>query len=504
MDSTNRFAIGVDVSDRTACVCVMDRSGILSEFTVLLTEDCIQREVPHVAPAMGVVVLETGPRSAWLKQIFEKLDFRVVVADARKLAAVSSSPTKTDRNDARMLARLGLADELVAAHGSAERLLSDTYVRPPEDQAIYDLLQARDLLVRRRGDFARLVKSDAKGLGTLITGSVTKDKLPERLQRVLGPLCDVIAACDDGIHAYDQEIDSLAKSHPVATKFLSIPGVGPITALAFAVVIGDPHRFSNIRDVGAYLGLVVRRDQSGNMDPALGISKAGNGFMRRLLVQCATHILGPRGQPSELRTWGLSFMERRGPRAKKKARIAVARKLSVRMLRIWKTDEAWLPFPNGVSNETPSATDGGVDCVVPPDAIELAPREIAAAPTEPTQPCARPAGSRTDESAERRRSPRSASPTVDKGAPAPRVNPAPVGRQGSATPSARAELACAGGPADPCLPTGRRVQGPVRGLNEVQPPAEHLARNPGSRRGRGRPEKGTQVERRCLDGGAAS
>lgn len=431
MDSLNRTSIGIDVSDRTAHVCVMDRSGILEEFKLHLDESSIRARVPFFAPDQGVVVFETGPRSAWLKRVFEALGMRVVVADARKLDSISKSPTKTDRNDARRLARLGLADELVGHLGpSAERLLTDTYVRPPADQAIYNLLLARDHIVRRRGDFARLVRSSAKGMGDRIVGSVTRENTPECLGAALGPLLDVIEACDKAVGLYDDQLEQIAKSHPVARRFLKIPGVGPITSLAFAVVIGDPHRFSNVQDVGAYLGMVVRRDQSGLGDPKLGISKCGNGFMRRLLVQCSTHMLGPRGQPSELREWGLAYVEKHGERSKKKARIAVGRKLAVRMLAIWKKDVEWVAFPGRAApDETPSAPEGGVDCVVPPDASEFAPREIAAAPTDPTQPCARPFGARTDESAESRRSPRMERPVGQKAPERPMDTTEPAPRR---------------------------------------------------------------------------
>jgi transposase len=504
MDDLNRISIGIDVSDHTACVCVMDRSGVLEEFKVRLDEVSIRTRVPFVAPDSGVVVFETGPRSAWLKRVFESLGMRVVVADARKLESISKSPTKTDRNDARRLARLGLADEMLGSLATAkERLLTDTYVRPPEDQRVYNMLGARDQIVRRRGDLARTIRSAAKGMGSPIPGSIAPEKLPPELEEEFRPALKVMQACDEAIAEYDAMLEQRAKAHPVAGKLLKISGVGPITALAFAVVIGDPQRFSHVRDVGAYLGMVVKRDQSGKLDPALGISKCGNGFMRRLLVQCSTHILGPRGKDSELRRWGLAYIDRRGPRSKKKARIAVGRKLAVRMLTIWKNDLTWLPFPNGAPDETPSATDGGADCAVPPDAHELAPREIAAAPTDPTQPCARPSGTRTDESAERRRSPRAATPKTGKPTAWPRRNASPAGRQGPATPSALAELACAGGPADPCLPAGRRVTEQVGGLNEVQPPADLLSTT-SAERGR-RPGKNLPpVVRQRIDGGAAS
>ena len=137
MDDSNRLAIGIDVSDRTVQVCVLGRSGILDEFKITLDEESLRTRVPFVEPERGVVVFETGGHAAWMKRAFTKLGMRCVVADARKLAAISTSPTKTDRSDARVLARLGMADEIMGAGGpDAERLLPDTWVRPPELQRI--------------------------------------------------------------------------------------------------------------------------------------------------------------------------------------------------------------------------------------------------------------------------------------------------------------------------------------------------------------------------------
>ena len=448
MDSINRLAIGIDVSDRTACVCVTDRSGVLDEFRIALDEEAIRTRIPFVAPETGVAVLETGPRSAWLKRVLVRLGMRVVVADARKLASVTNSPTKTDRNDARMLARLGLADELMNCD---TRLLCDTYVRPPELQAVYDRLVARDLVVRRRGDFVRLVRSIVKGAGFTLRGRATSfpeqlAQMPAELLVVIEPLLVLVSACDSSLRDMDHGLEAIAKSDPVARRLQTVKGVGPIIALAFRCVIGEPGRFSNIRNVGAYLGMVPRRDQSGRVDPSLGISKCGNSFMRRLLVQGASHILGPFGMDCALRRWGLDRLAAKGDHARKKVRVAVGRKLAVQLLSIWKNEKEWVPFPAGPPDDHPSATDGGADCVLPLDASELAHGEIAAAPTAPTQPCARPNGVRTDESAERRREratagrsgpatiqttrysrPRDASAEGERGCPPPgaRVAPAP-------------------------------------------------------------------------------
>lgn len=422
MDSSNRFSIGIDISDRTACVCVMDRSGVLEEFRIALDEDAIRGRVPFVGPDKGVVVFETGPRSAWLKGVFERLGMRVVVADARKLEMIAKSPKKTDRNDARMLARLGLADELT---GSSEtRLLCDTFVRPPELQRIYDQLVARDLLVRRRGDFVRMIRSIVKGTGQTLRGRASTfdaqlETMAPDVRVATAPLLTVVEACDTSIAGMDRGLAALAKSDPDARRLKTVDGVGPIIALAFRCVVGDPGRFSNVRDVGAYLGLTPKRDQSGQLDPKLGISKCGNGFMRRLLLQGAAYILGPFGKPCALRHWGLTRIEAMGTRVSKKVRVAVARKLAVQLLSIWKNEREWVAFPDASPDEHPSATDGSADCVPPLDAPGLD-RKIAAAPTDPIQPCARPSGARTDESAESRRVRASGRPSSGRPNPASR------------------------------------------------------------------------------------
>ena len=123
--------------------------------------------------------------------------------------------------------------------------------------------------------------------------------------------------------------------------FRQIKGVGPITSLAFALIVEDPGRFARNRSVGAYLGLVPRQHQSGSSRPQLGITRAGDPLMRRLLVQCAHHILGRFGEDSDLRRFGQALMTRGGKNGKKRAVTAVARKLSVLLLALWKTGEVY-------------------------------------------------------------------------------------------------------------------------------------------------------------------
>ena len=137
----------------------------------------------------------------------------------------------------------------------------------------------------------------------------------------------------------------MREKYPAALKLMKVPGVGPITALSFVLTLGSPERFRDSRDVGAFLGMTPKRKQSGERDPRLGITKAGDSTLRRLLVQCAHHILGHFGKDSALRQWGQKLAARGGPNANKRAIVAVARKLSVILHKLWRTGEEYVPFP---------------------------------------------------------------------------------------------------------------------------------------------------------------
>ena len=170
-------------------------------------------------------------------------------------------------------------------------------------------------------------------------------ELPEGLLTALGPLVEQIDQLNRQIRHYDRLILEMTQiSYPETEALLTVPGVGPLTAMTFVLTLGDKHRFQRSRDVGSYLGLRPRRQQSGDHDPELGITKAGNRYLRSLLVECAHVILGPFGQDSDLRRWGLRLAERGGKNAGKRARVAVARKLATLLHRLWVTQEEYQPF----------------------------------------------------------------------------------------------------------------------------------------------------------------
>ena len=176
--------------------------------------------------------------------------------------------------------------------------------------------------------------------------------MPPGLTQALGPVLEQIAAMtlkikqyDRQIKQYDRQIQQLGQAkYPETQALLKVPGVGHLTALTFVLTLGSKERFKQSREVGCYLGLRPRRSQSGDRDPQLGITKAGNVYLRSLLIECAGHILRPQGKDSSLREWGLHLASRGGKQARNKAVVAVARKLAVLLHHIWTTQEPYVPF----------------------------------------------------------------------------------------------------------------------------------------------------------------
>jgi transposase len=169
--------------------------------------------------------------------------------------------------------------------------------------------------------------------------------MPSGLAPALSPVLEQIAEMTIKIKQYDRQIQQLTQTeYPEIQALLKVHGVAHITALTYVLTLGSKQRFQRSRDVGCYLGLRARRSQSGDRDPHLGITKAGNVYLRSLLIECANHILRPHGKDSALRKWGPLLASRGGKQAKNKTVVAVARKLAVLPHRIWTTQEPYIPF----------------------------------------------------------------------------------------------------------------------------------------------------------------
>ena len=287
-------------------------------------------------------MLEAGPRSPWLSRVVADLGHEVVVANPRQVALIARSQRKTDRLDAEWLARLGRFDP---------ELLSPIRHRSEQSQHDLAVVRARDALVRSRTLLINHVRGAVKACGAALPSCTSEafhrkvaDHIPDGLRPALLPLVEAIGEVTARIAAAGREVEALCEAHSETRALRQVSGVGPITALTFVLTIEDPSRFPKSREVGAYLGLVPRQRDSGERAPQLGVSKSGDPGLRRLLVQAAHYILGPFGPDTDLRRWGLRYAESGAGNAKKRAVVAVARRLAVLLLALWKSGEVYEPL----------------------------------------------------------------------------------------------------------------------------------------------------------------
>jgi transposase len=344
MNDIPQTTIGVDLGDSKHHYCVLNQAGKpLAEGTLANTREALSDLAARYPGAR--VAMEVGTHSPWISEQLLGEGCEVFVANARKLRAVYENERKCDALDARMLAKIARLDP---------ELLSPVTHISQEAMADRLVLSARDRLVEHRTALVQSVRFSLKSLG-LRVASCSAPVFPKRVGEALAGRADllagiepslaVIVAMNASIAELDRRIERLGtEKYPAAERLRQIPGVGPVTSLAFVLAVEDPARIDATRDIGAYFGIVPRRDQSGGSDKSLGISKTGNAYVRTLLVQCAQHILGPHGPESDLRRFGLRLAERGGRAAKRKAIVAVARKLAVLMLSLWKSGEDYRPL----------------------------------------------------------------------------------------------------------------------------------------------------------------
>ena len=340
------LTIGIDLGDKRSCYCVLDAAGkILEEAALTNTAASLAKHFGGQPRAR--IALETGAQSGWISRELENLGHEVLVANARELRAIWGSGRKSDRRDAEKLARYARVDPSI---------LRPVRVRGAQAQLDLGRIRARDALVRARVLLVNAARGLAKSHGQRLARGVTASfgersqaLLTAELAAVLEPLLEQIDALGEQIKRCDREIAQLLERYPKAAALDAVPGVGPLTALSFVLTLEDPQRFGRSREVGPYLGLCPRRGQSGDSDPQLGISKEGDEYPMRLLVQCAHWIVGPFGTDSALRQWGLRLAQHGGDNGAKRAIVAVARKLAVLLHRLWVTQQRYQPFPQGVA-----------------------------------------------------------------------------------------------------------------------------------------------------------
>lgn len=340
---TSLMTIGLDVSDRFTYLYALNPNGECAEEGRIATSREALRNRFRSMPRARVA-LETGTHSPWISRLLVECGHEVIVANARELRFIFGKNKKTDPTDAEDLARTARLDP---------KLLHPVEHRSRQAQVSLEVLRARTNLVAARTQLVQHVRGAVKSFGTRIPSCSTaafhtaaREAIPAELHPALLPVLEVIGTLTKKIRKHDKVIETklCAVKHPVTTVLRQVEGVGPITALAFVLTLGDPRRFRRSRAVGAYLGLTPRRADSGDSTPQLRVTKAGDGFVRRLLVGSAHYILGPFGSESDLRRFGLAIAKRGGKNAKKRAVVAVARKLAVLLHRLWITGEVYEPI----------------------------------------------------------------------------------------------------------------------------------------------------------------
>ena len=349
----DRLTVGVDLGDQWSQYCILGLEGeTLAEGQLRTTKQDVSEFFEALNAAR--VVLEVGTHSAWIREVIHSYGHEVLVANPRLMEGSKRRKRKNDRIDANKLARLGRVDP---------QSLHPMQHRSAEVRQDLVMLRARDALVAARTELINATRGLVKSMGTRLPkcsspsfAQKVEEAVPAEIREALLPLVRMTAELSDCIKGYDEKIEKLASEKYGHTALLrQVKGVGPITALAYVLTLENPERFVKSRDVGPYLGLVPKQEDSGESQPQLGISKAGDTMVRRLLVGSAQYILGPFGPDTDLRRYGLRLCERGGKNAKKRAAIAVARKLAVLLHRLWASGEVYEPLRPALSTPITAA-----------------------------------------------------------------------------------------------------------------------------------------------------
>src|SRR5215208_2137671 len=285
---------GLDIGDRYSYLCLIDTlSGeVIEEGRLRTTSDALRRR--FASEHQLRIAIEAGTHSPWVSRLLEECGHEVLVANARKVRLIYANKRKTDELDAENLARLARLDA---------KLLYPLKHRGEDSQAHLALIRSRQALVSARTQLVNHVRGAVKSFGARLpkcpaVGFHKKAAahIPEALWSDLGPILETIGSLTERIREYERQLEMISKEHYPETELLrQVEGVGALTALAFVLTLEDPSRFAKSRMVGAYLGLVPARDQSGDRDPQKRISKEGDEMLRRLMVGSAHYILGPFG-----------------------------------------------------------------------------------------------------------------------------------------------------------------------------------------------------------------
>jgi transposase len=340
---TQVAAIGIDLGDREShYACVQQEGHLLEEGRVAMSISSFQKAFSVFEPTR--IAIEAGAQSRWVAKVLEELGHEVIVANPRQVQLISANNSKNDANDAKLLAKLARVDP---------ELLSPLKHRPESDQTALLAIRARAQLVKTRTALMHSMRGMVKCYGIRLPHADSASfcercrlAVPAALLPQLEGVFKIVQELSLQIAAYDELVEAIAKTqYPAVEKLREVPGIGTLTALTYVTTLADPKRFRSSRDVGAFLGLRPRQQQSGSKNPQLGITKAGDVYLRTLLVQSAHCVLRKYAPDTALKRWGEKLCERGGANAKKRAIAAVARKLAVLLHKLWITGAEFQAFP---------------------------------------------------------------------------------------------------------------------------------------------------------------
>jgi transposase len=342
-----KITAGLDLGDKYSYLCLIDTDTgeVIEEGRLRTTPEALRRRFASEQQQLRIAI-EAGTHSPWVSRVLEgECGHEVLVANPRKTRLIYSNKRKTDEIDAENLARLARLDP---------KLLYPLKHRGEDSQAHLAIIRSREALVGCRTQLVNHVREAVKSFGHRLPKCPARsfhkraaEHIPEALLPALGPILEQIGSLTQRIRDYERQLETICQEcYPETDLLRQVEGVGALTALTFVLTLEDAYRFERSRSVGAYLGLVPATDQSGDRDPQKRISKEGDEMLRRLLVGSAHYILGPFGSDSDLRRHGEKIASRGGKNAKKRAAVAVARKLAVLLHSLWVSGELYEPLRN--------------------------------------------------------------------------------------------------------------------------------------------------------------
>lgn len=329
---SQKYHVGCDVSDKETALCIVNSDGDIVQETMVPSEPKdIVSYFESTCLTFERIGLEASSLSIWLCRALAEAGYPVICIETHKSSAfLAAQKMKTDRNDARGIAQMMRCN-----------LYSEVHIKSDASQRIKMLINNRRFLVEQRVDIENQIRGSLKVFGLKI-GPITERRYEARVRELIDgdgeleaavmPLLEQRASGVERIQALETMLATAAKKDEVCRLLMTAPGVGPLTALLYKAVIDDPTRFKHSRDVAPQLGLVPRKYASGETDYNGGITKAGDVMLRHHLYRAAATLTQNSARPCKLKEWGRNVRKRS---SYKSSTVAVARKLSIILHRMW-------------------------------------------------------------------------------------------------------------------------------------------------------------------------